>query len=456
MKYPEVKSVEDLGRIDTAAATGAVSDTKKAMAYAKQNATNTESIVAMLGGSVIQLRTAQSISATVEEDALQQFSISVMDVDSGSVALADIDITSISAVIEKSTGGGAFADTGLTAITFGKEDGRVFVDYQFKAAEWAIGDVYKIVVSGITATISGDTAYIPAMIWSNLIVTEANLRDAVDGISLDIGDFTGRTYDGTLLDVLGLPDVDGKDLYTCLVTDRLDEAAHGLAALKTLGDLQATAAVQGALDTVANTGAVDDATTAIAYAKQLVTLILNGTYGLSALQTLLAAIPTTMVGTDDAALATDLATMQTDVTHLELILTHDAQIFPSLPSLDCVLTAGVGADTFGAWAEIEDNTVGTTLKLSAVFASHAGHISVMAAEYLSENAEVYMVELAYGAAKTEICNFRIKAGTNNLPVTQVPRIQGVHIPSGETVYYRMAAETGESTANVAFRYYLDD
>ena len=404
MKYPEVQSVKDLGRVNTAAATGAVSDTKKAMAYHKQTVTNTESIVAMLGGSAIQLRTAQSISATVEEDALQQFAISIMDVDSGSVALASIDITSISAVIEKSTGGGAFSAAGLTAITFGKEDGRVFADYQFKDAEWAVGDVYKIVVSGIEATLGGDLAYVPAMIWSNLVVEEGDLRAGVDGIALDLGDFSGQTHLQTLLAVLGIPDTAAKPLYTCVVTDRLDNAAHGLGALKTLLD----------------------------------------------------GIPKTMVGTDDAALATDLATMQTDVTHLELMLAHDAQIFPSLPSLDCVMTAGVGADTFGAWAEIEDNTVGTTLKLSAAFASHDGHISAMGAEYLSENSEIYMVKLAYGDAKTEICNFRIKAGTNYLPITQAPRIQGAHVPAGETVYYQMAAETGESTANVAFRYYLDD
>ena len=48
-------------------------------------------------------------------------------------------------------------------------------------------------------------------------------------IKADIGDFSGRTYDPSLLEVLGVPDVDGKDLTTLLVTDRLDDATIGLA-----------------------------------------------------------------------------------------------------------------------------------------------------------------------------------------------------------------------------------
>jgi len=168
------------GWLDVAAATGAVGTAKKFGAYIKQIVTNTEWIVAALGGAATQMRTAQSDSAAVEEDAYQQFSISIMDVDTGAVASADIDITGISAVIEKSTGGAAFSAVGLTAIVFGKENGRVFVDYRFLAAEWAAGDVYKIVVSGITATVGGDTAYVPAMVWSNLITEQADISADTD------------------------------------------------------------------------------------------------------------------------------------------------------------------------------------------------------------------------------------------------------------------------------------
>ena len=187
MKYPETHSIQELGRIDTAAHTGAVDLVTTHMGYTKQNVTNTEAIMVMLGGAAIQMRTAQSISATVEENAFQQFSISIMDVDSGSVSADNINITGISAVIEKSTGGGAFSAAGLTAMSFSKTDGRVYQDYQFKAAEWTVGDVYKIVVTGIEATVGGDTAYVPAMVWSNFIVEHGDVKTAVDSLVAGVG-----------------------------------------------------------------------------------------------------------------------------------------------------------------------------------------------------------------------------------------------------------------------------
>lgn len=68
----------------------------------------------------------------------------------------------------------------------------------------------------------------------------------------NIGEFLSRSYDPSLLQVLGVPDVDGKDLYTCLVTDRWD-------------------AILGALNTAAAAGAVTDSDLVMAYVKQLVT-----------------------------------------------------------------------------------------------------------------------------------------------------------------------------------------
>jgi len=48
-----------------------------------------------------------------------------------------------------------------------------------------------------------------------------------------LGNFLGRTYDPDLLQVLGVPDVDGKDMYTCLITDRLDDGTIGLTKIST-------------------------------------------------------------------------------------------------------------------------------------------------------------------------------------------------------------------------------
>jgi len=67
-----------------------------------------------------------------------------------------------------------------------------------------------------------------------------------------------------------------------------------------------------------------------------------------------------------------------------------------------------------------------------------------------------VIKLAYGASKIPITDIRVKAGSNQLPITQAPVLRATHIPEDEIIYYQMAAETGESTANVTFRYYLDD
>jgi len=327
MKLPETQSVVDLGRIDTAAHTGAVDEVTTAMGYAKQNVTNIEAILVMLGGSAIQLRTAQSISGVVEEAAYQQFSISIMDVDSGAIASADIDITGISAEIAKSTGGAAFSTAGLTAITFAKDDGRVYVSYEFKAAEWAVGDVYRVTVSGIEATIGTDTAYIPAMVWTNFITLDADLKAAVDGIQTDldnatdglgalkilidenqtdlnsvledVGDFSARAQNlKSLLAVLGVPDVDDDTLYKLLYTDMLADATHGLAQLATdigtnqtdlnsiladVGDFSARTNNLKTLLAVLGVPDVDDDTL---YKLLYTDMLAHGTHGLAALKAL--------------------------------------------------------------------------------------------------------------------------------------------------------------------------
>jgi hypothetical protein len=220
-------------------------------------------IVLAVGGEATQLRTNQSDSSAVEEDGIISFGISLMDIDTGAIAAGSIDITGIVVNLEKSTGGGAFSNVGITQPTFAKAAGLVSVDYRFLAAEWEIGDIYKLSVSGIEATIGADTAYVKTMVWSNVILEEANVEAKIDAIQTDlgdpsartnsqtieamlgnpdaagktiygnIGDFVGQTNLQTLLAALGIPDVAGKPLYTVLVTDRLDNGTYGLSVIQT-------------------------------------------------------------------------------------------------------------------------------------------------------------------------------------------------------------------------------
>ena len=226
---------------------------------------------ASIGGASTKLRIDQSSTGVVEEDGIVNFSISIYDIDEGAIVLADIDIASISAVLQKSTGGAAFSASGITQPTFTKTDGLVSCDYRFLAAQWINGDIYKLVVSGITADVDGDTAHVKLLTWSNTIQENANVEAKIDTIDTvvdaiqtdigdpsvrtnlktllallgnpdaagktiygNIGDFVGQTNLKTLLAALGIPDTAAKPLYTCLVTDRLDQATYGLSALQVL------------------------------------------------------------------------------------------------------------------------------------------------------------------------------------------------------------------------------
>ena len=153
-------------------------------------------IEAALGGAAVQLRVEQSNSGVVEEDAIVAFAISLVDVDAGAIVSANIDITGISATMEKSTGGGAFSVSGITQPTFGKADGLVSVDYRFLLAEWEIGDVYKLSVSGITVTIDSDTAYVKTCIWSNVVLEEQNVEAKIDDIPAETN---AKTFNATAL-----------------------------------------------------------------------------------------------------------------------------------------------------------------------------------------------------------------------------------------------------------------
>jgi len=224
----------------------------------------TEFIIDALQGT--QFRTERSAAGPVEEGAYQQFSISLFDLDSGAIASASINITAITNVMSKSTGGAAFSSVGITQPTFAKANGLVSCSYLFVAGEWEVGDLYRLVVDGITATVDTETVYCPTITWSNIVQEALSLDTQVAAIQADIGDpsartnlqtlvallgnpdvagktiyadvgdFVGQTNLQSLLAALGIPDVAAKSLYTCLVTDRLDNATFGLSAIETLVD----------------------------------------------------------------------------------------------------------------------------------------------------------------------------------------------------------------------------
>ena len=142
--------------------------------------------------------------------------------------------------------------------------------------------------------------------------------------------------------------------------------------------------------------------------------------------------------------------------HIYHFTFHTTEIFPGDTNLTVPVTAGGAADTFGAWAELVDNTPVTPLALSAVFASEEGHISSILIEEASVTDKRYLLELSYGASKVVVARSRFMKATNKIHVSHQARIRAPHVPQGETVYYRMKCETGGATAEIHVRYYLDE
>lgn len=171
----------------------------------------TEFIISMITGGAADLRVSQSVAGTVEEGGFLQFTVGLMDIDTGAIASANIDITAITQTMERSRGGAAFSP--MTAPVFAKADGQVYCSYEFLAAEWQTGDLYRMTLTGVKCTIGTQTAYVPAMIWSNVVLEQQDLHVAVAAIQEDLGDPSTRTNLKSIEAMLGNPDTTDKTIY---------------------------------------------------------------------------------------------------------------------------------------------------------------------------------------------------------------------------------------------------
>ena len=116
-------------------------------------------------------------------------------------------------------------------------------------------------LAALKAAIAAASPVVPTVDSTNNVNERdvvGNKTDTVAGTSIvarvkqviaNIGNFAGQTNLQSLLAALGIPDVSGKPLYTCLITDRLDSASYGLSALKTLTDSANSSGTFSYLDT---------------------------------------------------------------------------------------------------------------------------------------------------------------------------------------------------------------
>lgn len=128
---------------------------------------------------------------------------------------------------------------------------------------------------------------------------------------------------------------------------------------------------------------------------------------------------------------------------------HEAKVFPEDTDETILFAAKNVANEWSDWTEIVDNNAVT---LSSKFASNDGHITYIIAETTNQVNKVYIVEIAYGSAKTVASRLRFYGGS--VP-KQSQRMHAIKIPAGETIYYRMKCETASAEAEVHVRYYLE-
>jgi len=130
---------------------------------------------------------------------------------------------------------------------------------------------------------------------------------------------------------------------------------------------------------------------------------------------------------------------------------HITSIFPSDTNLTCTFTAHANANTWSAWAQIQDSAA--TL-LSASFATSPGHITSILIETVSDNAAIYMFEISWGAARNPITSGRF-AGVGKFQAAHIQdRFWAPEFPAGQLIYYRLKTETAVAdTCTVHFRHH---
>ena len=134
-----------------------------------------------------------------------------------------------------------------------------------------------------------------------------------------------------------------------------------------------------------------------------------------------------------------------NVRSLLLYNENETFLFPDNTARFVTLTAGGVANTFGAWAEIVDDAANP---FTAVFAAQAGYVSEIMSYIFSVPNEMWIIEIARGAAHTVIGRQRVRSDWSYFL-----NFMSARVPAGETVYYRAMSESAGATCRASFRYF---
>lgn len=159
----------------------------------------------------------------------------------------------------------------------------------------------------------------------------------------------------------------------------------------------------------------------------------------------------------------DLTTLETRLSaaravYLDALYTfahHLSYLFPEDSDETITFTASGTDNTFGGWAEIEDNNEVT---LSSKAATEDLYISSLIIETADTQDVIYQIEVGYGdgtvGGTTVTGSHRFAAPiTKFVDIVQQIRVRPLQIPAGETIYYRMKCETAGAKCTGSFRYH---
>ncbi|GAI35230.1 unnamed protein product, partial [marine sediment metagenome] len=114
------------------------------------------------------------------------------------------------------------------------------------------------------------------------------------------------------------------------------------------------------------------------------------------------------VNPNDVVRKADIDCLEPKLDEIILELEHETFIFPEATNLTVDLgLGGAAANVWSGWQEVVDSA---TNKFSDKFATRAGHISAAQAEEATPADQVFMLEIAYGAAHTVISRARFISG----------------------------------------------
>ena len=152
--------------------------------------TETDKISAIINERLV---TSNNSPSLVAEDETFQFTVTVIDNDTGPIALANItagtyDLHRIRAGVET---------TIVADVAFSKLVGLIYADIAFATADWDPDDAYLILPNFDTTVVIGSTTYyVPMTGWSGLVHNLTNIEGKIDEIPAETGT---KTFNATAL-----------------------------------------------------------------------------------------------------------------------------------------------------------------------------------------------------------------------------------------------------------------